>query len=255
MMKQTGFKAVLCGLILLFGSSNVTIVHAYSLSFFSPATYNTSTAAMDAALGITGYQIEDFEDSTLLPGLSYTIDGSIASPITYNSVPASFNGSGNIENWDGPGQITNLVNNTCTGWPSNCLAGEFADRITVNISGGAASVGAGLMGFQSAASGAFPITDHTLYINGTAVPGTFESLAGASWSAGPFIRNLYLVIGLDPGDALITSFGFENISANDALHLDHVAIQTSVVPVPAAVWLFGTALAGLIGFSRRRTTA
>lgn len=29
----------------------------------------------------------------------------------------------------------------------------------------------------------------------------------------------------------------------------------SVVPVPAAVWLFGTALAGLFGFSKRRKTA
>ena len=34
--------------------------------------------------------------------------------------------------------------------------------------------------------------------------------------------------------------------------ISHVAIYgTSVVPVPAAVWLFGTALLGFIGFSRR----
>ena len=31
------------------------------------------------------------------------------------------------------------------------------------------------------------------------------------------------------------------------------SFTTSVVPVPAAIWLFGTALVGFIGFSRRRT--
>lgn len=30
-------------------------------------------------------------------------------------------------------------------------------------------------------------------------------------------------------------------------------VSSSVVPVPAAVWLFGTALLGLVGFTRRRT--
>lgn len=33
------------------------------------------------------------------------------------------------------------------------------------------------------------------------------------------------------------------------------AISITAVPVPAAVWLFGTALVGLIGFSRRRKAA
>lgn len=34
-----------------------------------------------------------------------------------------------------------------------------------------------------------------------------------------------------------------------------LAFQVNVVPVPAAVWLFGTALLGLIGFSKRRKMA
>lgn len=32
-------------------------------------------------------------------------------------------------------------------------------------------------------------------------------------------------------------------------------VQTSAVPVPAAVWLFGSALMGLVGVSRRKSTA
>ena len=35
---------------------------------------------------------------------------------------------------------------------------------------------------------------------------------------------------------------------------DNVSLSVSAVPVPAAVWLFGTALLGLIGFSKRRKT-
>ena len=33
-----------------------------------------------------------------------------------------------------------------------------------------------------------------------------------------------------------------------------IDVEVSVIPVPAAVWLFGTALIGLIGFGRRRKT-
>lgn len=37
--------------------------------------------------------------------------------------------------------------------------------------------------------------------------------------------------------------------------IDDLSVAVSPVPVPAAVWLFGTALAGFIGFSRRRNVA
>jgi hypothetical protein len=33
---------------------------------------------------------------------------------------------------------------------------------------------------------------------------------------------------------------------------DNVQLTVSAVPVPAAVWLFGTALVGLTGFAKRR---
>ena len=37
--------------------------------------------------------------------------------------------------------------------------------------------------------------------------------------------------------------------------IDDVSFQLNSVPIPAAVWLFGTALIGLVGFSKRRKTA
>lgn len=37
--------------------------------------------------------------------------------------------------------------------------------------------------------------------------------------------------------------------------ISEATVTASVVPVPAAVWLFGTALIGLVGFSKRRKAA
>lgn len=52
----------------------------------------------------------------------------------------------------------------------------------------------------------------------------------------------------------ITSIEFSN-SLNDGFYIDNVSLSplssAPVVPVPAAVWLFATALIGLAGFSKR----
>ncbi len=50
----------------------------------------------------------------------------------------------------------------------------------------------------------------------------------------------------DRGKAFIGSSFNDNFDSTFATY-------STVVPVPAAVWLFGTALIGFIGFSRRRT--
>jgi hypothetical protein len=39
------------------------------------------------------------------------------------------------------------------------------------------------------------------------------------------------------------------------IFIDNVEINTSVVPVPAAVWLFGSGLLGLVGVARRKKAA
>ncbi len=56
-------------------------------------------------------------------------------------------------------------------------------------------------------------------------------------------------------DAVSARFVQLSLGASGAA-IDEVEIMHSVsaVPVPAAAWLFGTALAGLIGFGRRRST-
>ena len=51
---------------------------------------------------------------------------------------------------------------------------------------------------------------------------------------------------------LITAIRFNN-SVNDGFKFDNVSV--SAVPVPAAAWLFGSALLGFFGFSRRKANA
>lgn len=48
------------------------------------------------------------------------------------------------------------------------------------------------------------------------------------------------------------SFLFETDSGTGQWRIDDVAVNLSSVPVPAAVWLFGSGLIGLAGFARRK---
>ena len=52
-----------------------------------------------------------------------------------------------------------------------------------------------------------------------------------------------------PGDYFVSFFGFADVSAPQ---LGQYGIEISQVPVPAAVWLFGSGLIGFVGVARRR---
>jgi hypothetical protein len=71
-----------------------------------------------------------------------------------------------------------------------------------------------------------------------------DSLLGAA--LGIRLYNLNLNIVDDNGNA---------ISAISGIAFDNVQLSLSPVPVPAAIWLFGTALLGLSGFNMRRKRA
>lgn len=62
-----------------------------------------------------------------------------------------------------------------------------------------------------------------------------------------------------PDTAYLSSFNGDYVSEDDDSLTWRAAAGTwskpSVVPIPAAVWLFGTALIGLVGFSKRRKAA
>jgi len=48
---------------------------------------------------------------------------------------------------------------------------------------------------------------------------------------------------------------FQGAGDPNTHQFDNISVQLSVIPIPAAVWLFGTAMIGLVGFGRRRKQA
>jgi hypothetical protein len=229
---------------------------------FSGSDFNSNTALMDQTLGVTGYTIDGFESTTLIPGLSISLTNFTngAPNETFTTLPQLYNPSNDIvlgQNlstnlWDGANALNNTPNNgsidSYGGSPPGAMATIFS------FAGGATSVGIGLANFQSATASptnGFPITDHTLYINGVAQPGTLESIVGSDWTAGIFVRNAYIRIDAAPGQT-IDSIGFGNISnnaGNDFLVFDHLAVQTvQGVPEPSSLIILGSGGAAALGF-------
>ena len=55
---------------------------------------------------------------------------------------------------------------------------------------------------------------------------------------------------------VVFDYGIYNDGTNPSITISHIIYRDiSPVPIPAAVWLFGTGIIGLIGFSRRRKAA
>lgn len=61
-------------------------------------------------------------------------------------------------------------------------------------------------------------------------------------------------IGLDIGANLISyaTISMPALPETTSLVIDNVIYQSSAVPVPAAIWLFGSGLLGLVGVARRK---
>ena len=104
-----------------------------------------------------------------------------------------------------------------------------------------------LLAFESFPDGdnfnSFPAVDTNLDGDGdgTAVTNTFSLFSAAIAGTGSQL-DLLITFDLDSGDEDIA---FDDITLTGT---------PALVPVPAAFWLFGTALAGLVGFGRRRIT-
>jgi hypothetical protein len=72
------------------------------------------------------------------------------------------------------------------------------------------------------------------------------------------ISPLSAALSWEVGDRVIYSLFFPGSQPIGGLvfnQLYYVTGPVGIVPVPAAVWLFGTALIGLVGFSKRRKAA
>lgn len=91
-----------------------------------------------------------------------------------------------------------------------------------------------------------PTFDAALGINLNKGPAFMATLDGNPFSTDPRHSDGYSGIAMDNGPFLLHNANFDIYT---------VTFKGEVVPVPAAVWLFGSGLLGLVGVARRKKTA
>ncbi|WAK02475.1 VPLPA-CTERM sorting domain-containing protein [Methylobacter sp. YRD-M1] len=78
-------------------------------------------------------------------------------------------------------------------------------------------------------------------------------ISGDGWYFGLDIMDYLLSPYTNPFTATISALPFSDfIYKNAKIEIDYTVNPPSQVPVPAAVWLFGSGLVGLLGFNRKR---
>ena len=113
--------------------------------------------------------------------------------------------------------------------------------------------GLDLYDFNNEFSAGDPTLRTTIWLNGEI--GGVPFSAGVPLTAEPDV-SLSRFLGFT-SDTSFTSISFvPNAGPNgDAFGIDNIEYGVSTVPVPAAAWLFGSAILGMFGFSRRKTHA
>lgn len=244
------------------------VVSSAQAGFSVPAFGASQWGASDATLGISGYTIENFEDATLVSGLTVSrLNGASGnfnqlSVLPANSVfdPLSDNDT-NVANpsqsiqafrrgvWDGSHVLINHPGPASYHWYGD--SGNWKD-LQFDFAGGATSVGFSLQQIDHA--------NNRLLVNGTVVVADLLSALGAesefqAASEGPFTfnsRNGYIRIDASGGD-VIRTITLDNFSG-DGFAVDHLAFQSvqtaSPVPEPASAALI-TAGLGVVAWRRR----
>jgi len=121
-----------------------------------------------------------------------------------------------------------------------------SDFVTVGVTG-STTAGLAMSGWRVAWSGSvFDMSGGAWNpVGGTGATGTFASGIGRfTWDG--IYGDAYIL----DYHATVPSGGFAGVQYE--LHLQGNVTQTAVIPVPAAAWLFGSGLMGLVGIARRR---
>lgn len=231
---------------------------AITVTYFGPASWSSS----DATLGVAGYRVEDFEDTTLasglrisrqngavgnfpatavLPGTSVFDPATDPSPVVQALLRGIWDGSHVLTNHPGPSFAGTLDN-----WYSD--GANWAD-LEFLFPAGTTSVGFSLQQMAQA--------NNQLVVNGltlstdlmsafAALGDDFEPFSGGFFRS----RNGYLRIDATGGDTIQSVF-LDNGSVSvfgDGMTIDHLAFQ---VPEPATLGLLGLGVIG-VGVVRRR---
>ena len=97
----------------------------------------------------------------------------------------------------------------------------------------------------------WPLNWDTLIFSGTMTGSSFLLLSGLGPATADFTSGTETSFGFQASNSSGGSYTLAQYYDNFSLELS----SPSAVPVPAAVWLFGTALIGFVGMSRRRKVA
>jgi hypothetical protein len=126
------------------------------------------------------------------------------------------------------------------------VAGILASDSSLNYSG-LTNLAASTFGTSNSlgASGSFGFLGQDVCCSGSHDPNSFQPASGG--------LNYLTLWGADYGDGtFLGNYNGSIVGMDLRLELSEVPVPT---PVPAAVWLFGTALIGFVGMSRRRKVA
>jgi hypothetical protein len=196
---------------LLFSSA----ASAYTVTVFGSDVWDADTVAMDALLGVSGALVEDFEDTTLIAGLTEA------------------HGAGNLT----------LPSPGATAWDGSNLISIQNAPIVFTYTPGASTFGFGISGDQMVSGIDGP---ETFLINGN-VDLTVD-LADFTEYQLSSLRNGYVRIDVEGADLPITSITLVSPDSSDTVSFDHMAIVA--VPEPNTSWLLASALLVLAGARR-----
>jgi len=166
--------------------------------------------------------------------------------------------------------ITSLAINSsgqAFGWGENADGVEIDDLHTIDLSTGVATR-VGESNLNTFAHG-MAFLDDTLYLNnGNANLYTIDTGTGAATFVGGSGVQYNANGGINPDDGLYYGIDMSDPSLDSNLNLNLINVSTGTaqgsivldrqlhtltfVPVPAAVWLFGSGLIGLVGVARRK---
>lgn len=248
-----------------------------SVAFQIDDTVTKQTFVLDLAVGHTGLNYASFQNGTegVAAGLSWdlgALGGSLFSGFASHtadfkwSVVASYQRDGdtgiNIDKsgagtygsyYSDPNNAQWGILSTATG-PDQLIQQGASNIVAEADYTGKVGAWTNRLNASTAANGApiasiNPIDGTSFYEKYLSSLGTVGNGPGAPTFKGPQSANFYWISNaeLDDLNNSIIQLGAFTLSANNILTYQGV----SEVPVPAAVWLFGSALLGMLGFTRR----